>query len=298
MRMMKEKLDKMHEELGKKQRIVSELEERLNASKSDLQEQLNQYRIQLEVFNSYGLSPAERIWNEFLCEQIAPMVKRKLSIYISYAWEKDKKVAQELQSFLRRLKKDLLKSCAERVFLDVDNMTGDLVDTMKERMATSDFCIVIGTPQLLVRLSDGKSGVSVEWEAIKTMMESGEKKNFAIPLWYSGDDCKQVFPPELLTVLYRDAKAEKLFSSNEDGSKISVKDGYYKCIAGFSDPMGLIRHLIEGSSNSDANYEELYKSKWRALQLEFKEIEYEIKLKEKDAKLKEQSAKIAELMQK
>jgi len=120
---------------------------------------------QLEIFRQYGLSSEEKVFQQTLREAKKVFKRQQLQVqapkcFISYAWENMRTQGNgeaanlSMQRWLRRLSNDLLKlKC--KVCFNLDDMQGNLRNTIRSNIEQSNCFIIICTPQWKQRIEEG-----------------------------------------------------------------------------------------------------------------------------------------------
>jgi hypothetical protein len=106
---------------------------------------------QLEVFTLYGLSPEENAFQQALKEIKLVFKKSQLQspkVFVSYACD------PSLQKWITRLSKDL-QTVGSKVFFDLDDMHGNVKDSLKQHIDQSNYFISVCTPRWKERLETG-----------------------------------------------------------------------------------------------------------------------------------------------
>jgi len=132
-------------------------------------------------------SSIEQQWQRFLVSVntlATESGKPAPKVFISYAWESSNEATEPMQQRLALLQRDLLAAGAKEVFLDINHMDGDLVETMRRGVNEADVILMICTPRYYGRIQDEKTNAAYEF---RTALAKREKNPQAIvPLWWSG----------------------------------------------------------------------------------------------------------------
>lgn len=157
---------------------------------------------------------------------------RKPICFISYAWEDNKTQAGRdsnaiWHTRLLRIKQDL-EFLGAQVFLDISDMHGNMPAQMQENIEKSNFIFLIGTPRLMVRLTEvPPTNAAFEWEQIKAKLQ--QSPHCLLPLLFEGD-FGTAFPPEVpKDLLIRDMRDV---------------EAHETIIARLGNPMGIIPNIF------------------------------------------------------
>jgi hypothetical protein len=199
------------------------------------------------------LLPAKRPegWAIFLSRLRELLAERETAprrVFLSYAWEEDagdgtdkSLTNRTLQEYLLGLKRDLEASGIEEVFLDIENMQGEISETMRKSIAVSDMVVFACTPRFRQRAM-ANTNVKFEINAALDVRKEGGNLQIA-PIILRGDFA-HVVPPALRGFLVRDLADPKAYAS---------------ALAGSRNPIGLIPALL-GISSRDDKYAVLVES--------------------------------------
>ncbi|MGA2655693.1 MAG: toll/interleukin-1 receptor domain-containing protein, partial [Gammaproteobacteria bacterium] len=194
-----------------------------------------------------------------------PEVKKPVC-FISYAWENNKTQAGQASNAiwharLSRIKEDLEFLGAE-VFLDIYDMHGNMPAQMRENIKKSDFIFLIGTPRLMVRLTESPpTNAAFEWEEIKAKLQ--DSPHCLLPLLFEGE-FGTAFPPEVSDeLLVRDMRDQ---------------DAHETIIARLGNPMGILPNIfgLNTLHSTDAIMQR-YRTSWERLKIALDLIEHEIR---------------------
>jgi len=268
---------------------------------------------QLEIFRQHGFTPQERAFQQTLGD-VKQLLKRNQvqppKCFISYAWENistpDGEASNKLmQQWLERLSKDLQKiGC--KVFFDLDNMQGNLRETMKNNIGQSNCFIVICTPQWKQRLELGltpsikncmdNNGVDELEAGLQTLTTNQPDKNFNpinnasfefVHIWSKVR--KQPTSNNLILLHFSGSSGDSILPVLKGDliRKVTehTDEEYYEMLVSLSNPVGLISNIfglkIEGQERCLKEYEVLVKK----FQAEMSFIKFAIERVEMQAKL-------------
>lgn len=155
----------LEERVKEHQQKLKEMEEaksNLEKAQKTLAERTKKFNNQLQIFQKYGLPPKVKVFQEFLTYCKRDFKRENLlspKIFISYAWEDSripggKEANENLQKWLNTLTKNLQKIGAS-VFFDLDNLSGNLRDSMRNNIEKSNFFILVTTPRWKQRILQG-----------------------------------------------------------------------------------------------------------------------------------------------
>ncbi len=140
-------------------------------------------------------------WQQFL-ENIRALFAdhdRQPSCFISYAWPPAGEGRDKLQQRLKHFKQDL-ETLGATVYLDITNLTSDINGYM-DKLKACDHALLIGTPKLKARLSEGKAN-NAKYEFTQIQQQQTLHPDFILPLLFEGD-FSNAFPTEIgLAVMY------------------------------------------------------------------------------------------------
>ncbi|MDF3055051.1 MAG: putative ATP/GTP-binding protein [Gammaproteobacteria bacterium] len=151
-------------------------------------------------------------------------VRGQKKVFISYAWPTDKAETDKLQYWLVQLKQNL-ELAGMHVFLDIENMSGKLKETMRREIEESDFVIPILTPRFLERARDPNTNLAFEFR--ETLKKAEKSPASILPVLREGG--------------FRDVVKDELAVLSEDliyTIRSDVKTEPF--LVGLSDPLGLI----------------------------------------------------------
>jgi len=135
----------------------------------------------------FHFSSIETEWQRFLVEVhslVSGTGKPAPKIFISYAWESSNEATEPMQQRLALLQRDLLAAGAKEVFLDINHMDGDLVETMRKGVNNADVILMICTPRYYARVQDEKTNAGYEFTT--ALAKRAQNAHAIVPIWWSG----------------------------------------------------------------------------------------------------------------
>jgi hypothetical protein len=186
-------VDGLEHQLRRMELRFEDADKQVGVVKQEGIEATNLLKAQIEVMEKYGITPERRYLNEVL-QKIRRLVENrphKPKVFISYAWyARGSKELESLQKRLYQLRRDLLTAGVDRVFYDECNMTGNLKKRMREGLAECDVVLLIGTPQLKKRASEGaESGMpanNLQFELGHIAERCRDKHDLLMPVLLDG----------------------------------------------------------------------------------------------------------------
>ena len=262
------RLQKLQEEIAKEQKDLLTLTEfenihrrRINTNQAVEMATINETRYDLEIL----LRVIARLVTRFQLPHPSP------NVYFSYAWPTEIDKRYQLQTWLKRLKDDLILSGISQVFFDLDDMAGGeapLTDKMEGKILLSQFALLACTPDLKKRA--------------ESIAHDGKKNNLQHELEKIKDHSTLsqlivIFEGDFTTALPTSPKlAERfVYYAGDDNSYQNMRK-YLDLLLALSNPKGLIPILlsIDAASNKEqskdfhAVYQELIKNFLKAHRLE------------------------------
>ncbi len=212
--------------------------------------------------------------NQLAKEELQAITKPQ--VFISYAWEQEKTLNNNLQTLLKIIKEDL-ESAGLTVWLDLSQMTGSLDEKMRSGIRRSQHVLLMGTKRYAERTKlESKTNVNTELEFAleehntrsKNPKKYPESADFLLPLMLEGDYISTF--PRLLNYLIRDVKSWY----NLEQNKWKSIDAYIEGLTQF-EPVGILPCLLGLSRLNDyPNYRkaciEKYQDYQKLLMLELK----------------------------
>ncbi len=204
---------------------------------------------ELEVKNQVGnddaVAQAKAAWHNLLNGMHGIAKERggqQKKVFISYAWPRDPSETAELQSWLKQLKHDLNMAGIE-VFLDVQNMSGNLEKTMLDNLTASDFIIPILTPRFLERARDPNTNLAFEFK--ETLKKAQANPAAVLPILREGG--------------FQDVvKDELAILSKQMIYTIQANVNVDPFLVNLSDPLGLIPVIYGFKNDGQDKYQQAY----------------------------------------
>ncbi len=133
-----------------------------------------------------------------VAEVAAPMRRHG---FISYAWDAGALRARQ-QAKLKQLKKILEAAGMESVFLDINDIVGDLDKSMASNIVHSHCALSIGTPRLRQRGNEtGPVRNNLQFEVDAILQRDKTEDGYLVPVLLEGDSESAAFPDTVLTHL-------------------------------------------------------------------------------------------------
>jgi len=137
-----------------------------------------------------------------------PVKKKHPTCFICYAWGVEKHV-----EWVKNLAKDMRKTDINALIDRWDNLSGDSISEFTDKIESSDYVLVIGTPELLQKYQSKKSDHVVTAELRLILTIQSQPKRYGrkiIPILLDGNPDKS-FPPQLEDSVRFDFRDESLY---------------------------------------------------------------------------------------
>jgi len=194
----------------------------------------------LKLVESKGKPPIRRAFDDYLraVKRLYKRLKLDKKIFISYAWEKaGSEEIKQLHSFLTILQSDL-EAIGFEVFLDIEKMTGNIVQQMQEHITTANTVLLISTPLLKTRCQDNTTNIFFEVNLIREKRRNSSNVKDVITILRTGD-FETSIPQDFNKILCMDFRDD---------------ENYVHLMTQLSNPVGLIPTLLdlENKQNKDS----------------------------------------------